>query len=170
MPVNTNTIKTTHKKKNTYIVKLNNVLIDLGMFELCKSTPIPVTTLNGKQVAQPDAFISCTMFPNPCASEMAKAFRHLKPVMGEKLASTVIDYLDKKTNRPVVTLFPQNQLYFHDIDDSGYVEITTALNGDLCLWLPRGTEQEMTRLNHASKQDLFKQILLRQKAIQKTRK
>lgn len=135
----------THKKKNTYIVKLNNLMIDAFAFGMCDKMPLPVIILNG-QPTQNDqnGWLKCTKFPNPAAVEMQATFSEMKPVMGEKVASTIIEYLDKETGRPVATLFP-TVLYIHDNYENDY----------------------MAHLNHASRQDLNHQLVLRQELIKK---
>ena len=104
----------THKKKNTYIVKVNNLMADTSAFGMCQNTPLPVIVQNGQRVQNgTGAWMRGTNFPNPAAASMQAEFDVLKPVMGEKLASMIIEYLDKDTGRPVLTLFPTS-VYVHD--------------------------------------------------------
>lgn len=84
-------------------------------------------------------FFTSTYFPNPSAHNMAMAYDSLKPVMGEKLSCTIIEYLDKSTNAPVAYLFPTNE-----------IEARPGF---------------MSRLNHASRQDLRRQMAIRQKLL-----
>lgn len=136
----------THKKKNTYIVKVNNLMADTSAFGMCKNTPLPVVVLNGQRVQNgTGAWMRGTNFPNPAAASMQAEFDVLKPVMGEKLASMIIEYLDKDTGRPVLTLFPTSA-YVHD----GYDE-----------------KDYMAHLNHASRQDLTHQLKIREQLIDK---
>ena len=153
--------KPTHKKKNTYIVQLTDMLVDFDAFSRCQNTIMHVATLNGKAMQPEGGWLRCAEFPNPCATIMTENFRKYKPIMGEKLASTIVEYLDKETGEPVLSLFPQNQVHFHKTGINGFVKITQEQD-NICLWLPRGTEQEPMRLNHASRQDLFQQVMLRQ--------
>lgn len=133
----------THKKKNTYIVKVNNLMADTSVFELCKYTPLPVTVLNGKDVQKPhNIWMGATKFPNPGAVCMQSEFKTIAPVMGPKIASTVIEYLDKANNRPVLTLFPTSA-YVHDGYENDY----------------------MSHLNHASRRDLAHQIKIREQMM-----
>ncbi|MDE5615768.1 MAG: hypothetical protein K2I81_02970 [Alphaproteobacteria bacterium] len=60
------------------------------------------------------------------------------------MATTIIEYLDKETNKPVATLFP-TYLHIHDGYDNSFY----------------------THLNHASRKDLQYQIMLRRKALEK---
>ena len=135
----------THKKKNTYIVRVNNLMADMSAFGMCKNTPLPIVVLNGQRVQNgAGAWWRGTLFPNPAAALMQAEFDSLAPVMGNKMASTIIEYLDKDTGRPVLTLFPTSA-YVHD-----------------------GYEQDyMSHLNHASRQDLTHQIKIREQLIDK---
>ena len=62
--------------------------------------------------------------------------------MGEKIATQIIEYLDKRTGQPVLQVFPELIQIF-----DGY------------------EENYMSRLNHASRRDLKKQIALRERLI-----
>lgn len=135
----------THKKKNTYIVKVNNLMADMSAFGMCQNTPLPVIVQNGKRVQNgTGAWMRGTNFPNPAAASMQAEFDVLEPVMGEKLASMIIEYLDKDTGRPVLTLFPTST-YVHDGYEKNY----------------------MAHLNHASRQDLTHQLKIREQLIDK---
>lgn len=135
----------THKKKNTYIVKVNNLMADTSAFGMCQNTPLPVIVQNGQRVQNgTGAWMRGTNFPNPAAASMQAEFDVLEPVMGEKLASMIIEYLDKDTGRPVLTLFPTS-VYVHD----GY------------------KKNYMAHLNHASRQDLNHQLKIREHLIDK---
>lgn len=136
---------TTHKKKNTYIVKVNNLMADMSAFGMCQNTPLPVIVQNGQRVQNgTGAWMRGTNFPNPAAASMQAEFDVLEPVMGEKLASMIIEYLDKDTGRPVLTLFPTST-YVHDGYEKNY----------------------MVHLNHASRQDLNHQLKIREQLIDK---
>lgn len=156
----------THKKKNTYVVELDNIMLDLPLFGSCKNTPIAVITLNGEEYQPKTDFLKCSQFPNPGASEMFYAHKALKPFMGEKLSSTIVEYLDKNSGKPVLTLYPQNQIFFHNFDKTAAVHIEGK-----CLYLADVTEKEVKEicysLNHATRRDLFHQVEKRQKFIQK---
>lgn len=157
----------THKKKNTYIVSLNGVMADLGLFELCKTMPLAVVTLNGKEYQPQGGFMKCTEFPNPGATQMFYAFKHLKPLMGEKLSATIVEYLDKYSGKPVLTLYPQNHVYFHNLNKSAVVHVENTDEGK-CLYIQNIDKldmDEMYKLNHASRHDLFAQVEMRQKFI-----
>lgn len=156
--------KPTHKKKNTYIVQLTDMLVDFDAFSRCQNTIMHVATLNGKAMQPEGGWLRCAEFPNPCATKMANEFKHYEPVMGEKLASTIIEYLDKNTGEPVLSLFPQNQVHFHKTGISAIVKITQEQD-NICMWLPNGAENEAMRLNHASRQDFFHQVMLRQQKM-----
>ena len=128
------------KKKNTYQVQFSP-LAPLHFFEGCKTTPMAVVILNGKQV-QSGGWLKCTEFPNPGASDMARKHTVLREIMGEKISTQIIEYLDKNTGKPVVQVFPE-MMYVFD-----------------------GYEQDyMQHLNHASRRDLTKQIALRERLI-----
>lgn len=134
--------RATKKRKNTYVVKLKDVMADLNAFELCEKTPLAVVTLNGKPVQNAGTWMQCNQFPNPGAAHMISAFPELHPIMGEKMASTIIEYLDKDTSEPVAMLFPTNEIMCRDD-------------------LPDFTQ----RMNHASRQDLYRQMKIRDRIL-----
>lgn len=136
-------MKPTKKKKNTYVIK-QPVLGGYSAFELCQSTPLAVVTINGKPVDNKSGWLTSLDFPNPAAVNMVKSFGKLKPIMGEKLASTIIEYLDKETGEPVAMLFPTNEV---------------MTRGDLADFLKC--------LNHKTRQDFFRQIKIRDNLLYK---
>lgn len=129
------------KKKNTYTVTFN-VLCQLNLFSACRNTPLPIITLNGKKQNSGTGWLSSKEFPNPCASDMAQKHQVLSEIMGPKLSCQIIEYLDKETGKPVVQIYPES-MYIFDEYVGNY----------------------MSRLNHASRQDLQHQISLREKLI-----
>ena len=129
------------KKKNTYQIQFSPLVQD-DLFSLCKNTPLAVVVLNGKQVQETYGWLSCTEFPNPCATRMAANQRFLSEALGSKISTQIIEYLDKATGAPVIQVFPDT-FYIFD----GY------------------EENYMAHLNHASRRDLKKRIELRQKLI-----
>ena len=131
-------MKPTKKKKNTYVIK-NSVLTNLSLFSSCATTPLVVIELNGKKINQDTNWSQCTDFPNPGASNMITRIEMLKPVMGEKLAGTIVEYLDKETLTPVAMLFSTNEIMYRE--EAG--------------------ENFMKRLNHASRKDLKRQMAVR---------
>ena len=129
------------KKKNTYQIQFSP-LAPMHMFCLCDKTPLAVVILNGQQVQPNTGWLSCTEFPNPGASDMAKKHSVLTEIMGYKMATQIIEYLDKETGKPVVQLYPEMMYVFNGYEDN-----------------------YMSRLNHASRRDLKKQIALRERLI-----
>ncbi|MFQ6702599.1 MAG: hypothetical protein ACLRFO_00140 [Alphaproteobacteria bacterium] len=128
------------KKKNTYQIQFSP-FAPLGLFEGCKTTPMAVIILNGKHVQTSD-WLKFTKFPNPGASDMATKHAVLREIMGKKISTQIIEYLDKYTGKPVVQLYPE-MMYIFD----GY------------------KQDYMSHLNHASRRDLNKQIALRERLI-----
>ena len=129
------------KKKNTYEIALSGIMCDISCFRLCPNTPLAIVTLNGKKMQESTGFLSCTQFPNPFASEMQAVFTKLSP-LDKKTASTIIEYLDKATDEPVLLLFPHG-MHIKD----GY------------------KENYLQHLNHASRRDLVRQIAMREKLL-----
>ncbi|MDE6481833.1 MAG: hypothetical protein K2L25_03390 [Alphaproteobacteria bacterium] len=129
------------KKKNTYSIKFKH-LVNYRMFELSDSTPLVVAKKNGTEIKQTGVWDVTTEFPNPGAIDMGLNFEPLKNQIGEKMATTIIEYLDKETNRPVVTVFP-TYLYIHNGYDNNF----------------------HTHLNHATRKDLQYQITMRRNAL-----
>lgn len=106
-------------------------------------TPMPVVKING-QVQNSNGFIRCIKFPNPATTRMIIEIERLKTIMGEKLACTIVEYLDKDTMQPVAYLFPTNEIMY------------------------QGKEDEfMQRLNHASRRDFIRQKEIRDKYLEK---
>lgn len=133
-------MKKTKKKKNTYVVKISSIN---ELFALASETPLPIITLNGQPVTDNSGWIKCESFPNPAAHNMVASFPKLEPIMGEKLASTIIEYLDKDSNAPVAMLFPTNELIYR---------------ADL--------KNFLSRMNAASRQDLKRQMQIRERILQ----
>lgn len=129
------------KKKNTYIVTFNT-MSDATLFELCKSTPLPIIEINGKEQDISSGFICCIQFPNPCATQMTRSHEIMRTILGDKTSSTIIEYLDKETGAPVVQVYPESW-YVFDKYETNY----------------------MSRLNHASRRDLKYQLKLREQKI-----
>lgn len=123
------------KKKNTYVLKISGLQSMPGIFAMCKSTPLPVIVKNGQQTQSESDWMAATSFPNPGALHMQMEYKFLEPYMGEKMASTIVEYLDKETGRPVLMLFPTT-CHIFDGYENNYME----------------------HLNHASRRDLQYQM------------
>lgn len=121
------------KKKNTYIINFNT-FCDYDLFSGCKEVPMAVKCENSKITETLGGFVETKKFPNPCAAEMAINHKKNSEIMGDKIASTVIEYLDKETGKPVVQLYPDAYHVFDDDDNF------------------------RDRLNHASRRDFKRQI------------
>lgn len=125
------------KKKNTYIVNYKSP-------EFYKSQrfddelPLEVVEINGKAVPHNAGKIHLESFPNPSAFKMLESHEMLKSVMGTRLASTIVEYLDKDTYEIVAILFPMEMMYNSELSDY------------------------MARLNHVTKKDLRYQIKRRE--------
>lgn len=124
------------KKKNTYIVDFN-IMIDIGLFAHCKTTPVPVTHINGQKINTTMGFKRAHQFPNPQANDMF-VFHDLYANAQDKTSATIIEYLDKQTMQPVAYVFP-NDIY-----------ICTQNKADV-----------FQRLNHATKRDFIRQLQTR---------
>lgn len=132
------------KKKNTYSIKFSH-LVNYNMFELCQETPLVVVKKNGTVTQDSNGgWDAAIPFPNPGATTMGANFKSIRDQMGEKLATTIIEYLDKETNKPVATVFPT------------YVHIHAGYGDEF-----------HRHLNHASRKDLAYQILMRRRALEK---
>ena len=140
-----NSIPSNHiskKKKNTYTIRFSP-FYDAGLFSMCKTTPLGVVTLNGRTIQSNSGWISYTDFPNPCASDMATQQHWLHQALGSKLSTTIIEYLDKETGKPVLQLYP-NGVHIFDGYEENYPQ----------------------HLNHASRRDLEKQFNLRKRLLE----
>ena len=135
-----------HKKKNTYIAHFPKMTIR-GVFELSKCTPIVVSYINGEKQETRTGWLPAQQFPNPSANRAVLKFTKTKETMGEKLASTIIEYLDKNTLEPVAYIFP-DEVYICD----GY----------------KGKSDKMyflDRLNHATKRDFIREMEKRKRIL-----
>ncbi len=133
--------KPSAKKKNTYVVQLNTMTM-AGAFGLCSTTPLAVIKLNGVPTDNVNGgWMSCTEFPNPGASQIEVLY-HRAPewriILGDKMSTTIIEYLDKETLKPALMVYP-----------NGYVQSLVA-----------GMDENTVigqRLNHASRRDFVRQ-------------
>ena len=133
--------KPTKKKKNTYIVNLNTMTMP-GAFELCQNTPLAVIKINGTETDNAKGgWVSGTHFPNPGASAIESLYfcaPEWRIIMGNKVATTIIEYMDKNSGKPALMLYP-----------NGHVHSLIA-NED-------ANKVIGTRLNHASRRDFIYQ-------------
>ena len=129
--------KQTHKKKNTYKIEMSTPLYNPAMFQLCETTPMPVDQKNGTEISR-DGWRTCALFPTYGAQKMIQMYKYTQPVMGD-LARTIVEYLDKESGEPVAYLFP-TELY---------------------------CAADLSRLNHASRQDLMRQQRIRENLLKK---
>lgn len=130
------------KKKNTYTIAFSP-FYDETMFRLCKNTPLGVRMLNGTEQSSSSGWLACHEFPNPCAIEFATNQPKLKDMMGEKIATTIIEYLDKETGKPILQLYPHVVYVFDEYE-----------------------QDFMSHLNHATRRDFIKQHALRKRLAQ----
>lgn len=130
------------KKKNTYTIAFSS-LMPYSAFGMCKKTPLAIITKNGTQIQSTGGWMHATEFPNPLAGEMGSKHTMFQDILGEKISHEIIEYLDKKTNEPVVLLFPHGIYAFEKFG-----------------------ENYMSHLNHASRRDLTKRINLREKLFE----
>lgn len=127
--------KNTNKKKNTYIINVPAYEF-YALFMNKEFTPLPVKIINGVSVNENSAFYETKPFPNPGAFQMVLGYRELAAI-NHNAASTITEYLDKETNKPVLYMFPTGF----------YVNAEYKTN-------------YMSRLNHASRRDLKYRIAM----------
>ncbi len=131
-----------HKKKNTYIVRLNGMLMDSSLHSMCQTTPLPVVLKNGEPQSQDGGWIKCTQFPNPPAAKMQAQYNILQSYMTDRMACTIIEYLDKYTGEPVAFIFPTGE------------------------YIPaKYKDTYMSKMNHATRRDFNRQLKLRKAAM-----
>lgn len=137
--------RNSHKRKDTYNLKIDGTFINYAVFGDCRGTPLSVISVNGTtQVEQAAGYMDTVRFPNPGANEMAINFQKFKHIFGDVIASTVIQYKDKVTNKPVLTLFPH-------MVDSIYEDMDVALS----------------HLNRATRKDFLFQLQLRSNKLKR---
>ncbi|MBO7509239.1 MAG: hypothetical protein J6T57_03120 [Alphaproteobacteria bacterium] len=128
------------KKKTTYVVEIDGMLVNYSSFEKCENTPLVVSEKNGEVQQQNDSgWKLTTMFKNPGANAMVTNSKLFKLIFGEKIARMIIEYNDKETGKPIITLFP----------DMIYTEYG-------------GIAESLTHLNHETCRDCLRQIKLRE--------
>lgn len=132
----------TKKKKITYVIE-HSPFYDPTVWQFCAKTQLCAAQINGKLTSINTGWKTLTPFPNPGAYDMAAQREDLFKIMGEKMATTIIEYMDKETNKPVVTVFP-TYVHIHDGYEDNYQE----------------------RLNHMSRKDLNYQIMMRRRALE----
>ena len=98
------------KDKNTYVVKIPGSAF---YYETQRSTPFIIETINGEPVVGQTNGLMRLDFPNPAAYKMACSFKIFKPVMGEKLARTIVEYLDKDTRRIALFITQWIRILYH---------------------------------------------------------
>ncbi len=131
------------KNKNTYTVRFSGSARYFGESD---ATPLQIVSINGQNVENSDAWARAIPFPNPATHNMVTSFAQLKTTMGEKLASTIIEYLDKDTFEPAILLFPTGEIVYD--------------------WR---RPDFIYRLNHASRRDLQWQRNIRKQYMNKLR-
>ncbi len=134
------------KQKNTYTIHTTNVLTTHNLFALCDYTPLPVMAKNGRPQDTTTGWLAAVKFPNPAACKMSDEYQLLVPYMGDQIARTIIEYLDKDTGKPVAIVFPSS-VYVHD-----------------------GYEKDfLSHMNHATRRDFQRQVNMRKNAMEQMR-
>ena len=140
----------TKKKKNTYVLHISNLLPGDAVDWYGPTIPVLVLQKNGAISKEEDPFFEpIKSFPNREIQYMIGTYRIARPIMG-KLAATVVEYLDKMTDEPILMLFPHS---------------------DMPLFLKnfKSLAEAASRLNHASARDLYYQMQHRGDLIKKIR-
>jgi hypothetical protein len=106
------TFKNTHKLKNTYVVRVNNVLIDYSVFDMCQTVPMALRRNNGEVFN--DGWLPAHQFPIEIARDVVSMSKS-KP--NDEMSATVIEYMDKHNRKPFVYLGPQIVCFINDIPD-----------------------------------------------------
>ncbi len=114
-PAGTPFSRATRKHKNTFIVNIITFLCDYTIFnhDIPGMTCLTVTSINGAKLKNDTHGMHKAYFPNPGAARIPENFSMLAPVMGTKMACMIIEYLDKDSGVPVVTLFPNGMTHIH---------------------------------------------------------
>ena len=128
------------KKKNTYEIALSQ-FINYELFLLCKTTPLAIACENGAR-QKPGDWLKSKQFPTECTIDITHMPDGLRKKLGQKLSTTIIEYLDMKTGEPVAQLYPTT-LYVFDKYETDY----------------------LSHLNHATRRDLTQQMDMRAKLL-----
>lgn len=94
--------------KNTYIIDMDRVLKNRTTWSVSGAN-LPVLQKNDK----PDTSIK--ELSERCVRKMIKQFDQLSKIIGKTGASTIIEYLDTN-GKPVITLYPTNDIDVHNTD------------------------------------------------------
>lgn len=136
-------VKKSSKKKNTYILQIPEMLMPSHKIGIPKNIPLPLIIKNGKNIQSDYGVTATKYFPTTDVCHMQWEYVATQRYMGQKLASTVVEYLDKETNKPVLILFPTTCHIFKEY-----------------------SKNYMSRLNHASRRDLEYEMQKRSRLIE----
>ncbi len=131
------------KHKTTFVIETIQYLNDDSIFktDILNKTCLTMGILNGHKLRNNIYKIHKSFFPNPGATALIKNFDILAPVMGAKMAATIIEYNDTVNDDPVVTLYPDGSIHIEE---------------------PYNLFTYRKFLNHATRRDLKYQRNLRQ--------
>ncbi len=131
-----------HKKKNTYVIKIDGVMTNSGVFAQLPMAPLPIFKKNGKKLNNGD-WMETKEFPNPMATEIRVNYPLFASTIGNNAAVTIVEFLDKQNAAPVALMFPDGTVYIHD-----------------------GYEKNFRRaMNHATRRDFDRQLQKRAAAM-----
>lgn len=138
------TFKPTKKLKKTYEAKFDGLMVDLSFWSECESTPLPVIKINGQPVRNTGTWMNATKFQNPGASEMLQLYKSPKwrEIVGEKYATTIVEYLDKDTGEPALQIYPSGIALALLVDSTDEQSFESYIKN---------------HFNHATRQDITKQ-------------
>ena len=104
--------------KNTYVIDMDRVIENRIMWTIL-GDGLPVIRKNDK----PDN--SVKQLTERFVKKMIKQYEQLSQIIGKTQASTVIEYLDK-SGKPLITLYPTNDVDMHNSDWSNLAEPAMA--------------------------------------------
>ena len=95
--------------KNVYVIDMAQISKNRAEWTVF-GTALPVTTKNGVATSDNNLKLS-----ERCVRKMITQYNILSNALGATDASTIIEYLDK-AGKPVVTLYPTNDIDVHNTD------------------------------------------------------
>lgn len=120
------------KERNIYTIDLPSPDYAM-MYSMRKTTPLVVASINGEEIIQEDSRLIryALKFPNPCANRMVAEQHLLAEALGPQISTRIFEYLDKKTGKPVVQVYPDSVHIFEGYEKDYLSHLSYAMLRDL---------------------------------------
>lgn len=120
------------KEKNIYTIDLD-ASAPAAMYSEREFTPLVVESINGEEIIHEDSRLIryALKFPNPCANRMVAEQHLLAEALGPQISTRIFEYLDKKTGKPVVQVYPDSVHIFEGYEKDYLSHLSHAMRRDL---------------------------------------